>query len=321
MQTFSRQFSAPTIRRILTDGSTRQHPFRHLHASTGHQFPRKREHFFSSKAPLQQEGVSVNAEVSKDAPTPQKRKPMRAPAGKTSLRRVAVEAQRSRETALRKKDTVQDGEGSNRVTAISVASQFDMEEVIKILRSHGFSIDPDGTQFDSDQVIHTRGVNNGDIFVFPSGTLVAWSLPEDVVSDLATKILLPAAIEPHIKQIETEDLEYTEDEKRESSTIKGDVIALGTKPGSQAGEKSKYVVWFPIIECSLIEYPVHDLTRHSQRLLSPLALLDQRNSQSSRRCLENTSNPQERSRLSYLEAHDSHSVEGSCCKRPGSCWS
>jgi required for meiotic nuclear division protein 1 len=152
---------------------------------------------------------------------------------------VAVEAQRSRDTALRKKDAAQDSEGSNIVTAMSVASRFDMYEVIKILRSHGFSIDPDGTQFESFQVIHTRGVNNGDIFVFPSGTLVAWSLPEDVVSDLATKILLPAAIDAHIKEIETEDLEYTEDEKRESSAIKGDVIALGTKPGSQPGADSK----------------------------------------------------------------------------------
>lgn len=238
MQTFSRQLFAPTIRQILNEGSTRQHPFRHLHASTACQFPRKREHFFSSKAPLQQE----NAEISKDVPPPQKRKPIRSPAGKTSLRRVAVEAQRSRDTALREKDTAQGEEGSNGVMAISVASQFDMEEVAKILRAHGFSIDPDGTEFDTDQVIHTRGANSGDIFVFPSGTLVAWSLPEDAVSDLATKILLPAAIEPHIQQIETEDLEYTEDEKRDSSTIKGDVIALGTKPSSQRGENSKYIV-------------------------------------------------------------------------------
>lgn len=152
-----------------------------------------------------------------------------------------MEAQRSRESTIRKKDATREGEGSTRVTAITVADQFDMDEVIKLLRSHGFSIDPDGTDFDSDQVIHTRGANNGDIFVFPSGTLVAWSLPEDVVFDLATKILLPAAIEPHIQEIEKEDLEYTEDSKKDSSNIKGDIIALGTKSGSHAGESSKYV--------------------------------------------------------------------------------
>ena len=89
------------------------------------------------------------------------------------------------------------------------------------------------TGFDSDQVIHTRGVNNGDIFVFPSGSIVAWSLPEDVAHDLATQSLLPAAINPHVDQLETEDLEYEEDPKRENSSIKGDVIMLGTNTDSQ----------------------------------------------------------------------------------------
>jgi uncharacterized Rmd1/YagE family protein len=128
---------------------------------------------------------------------------------------------------------VTDVESNNRVTAISVADQFDMDAVVRILRSHGFSIDPDETGFESDQVIHTRGVNNGDIFVFPSGSLVAWSLPEDVVSDLATKTLLPAAVRPHMDQMETENLEYAEDHKRENSNIKGDIITLGTRTGEQ----------------------------------------------------------------------------------------
>jgi uncharacterized Rmd1/YagE family protein len=121
----------------------------------------------------------------------------------------------------------------NRVTALSVADQFDMDAVKRILRSHGFPIDPDQTGFESDQVIHTRGVNNGDIFVFPSGSLVAWSLPEDVALDLATKSLLPAAINPLVDQLEKEDLEYEEDPKRDNSTIKGDVILLGTNTDSQ----------------------------------------------------------------------------------------
>lgn len=119
------------------------------------------------------------------------------------------------------------------MTAISVADQFDMDAVIRILRSHGFPIDPDGTGFESDQVIHTRGVNNGDIFVFPSGSLVAWSLPEDVASDLATKTLFPAAINPHMDQVEVEDLEYEEDPTRDHSSVKGDVIMLGKKLDSK----------------------------------------------------------------------------------------
>lgn len=169
-------------------------------------------------------------------PQMQKRKPIRSPAGKTSLRRVAVEAQRSREGASKRQNVAADGEGSNRVTAISVADQFDMDAVVRILRAHGFPIDPDATGFEMDQVIHTRGVNNGDIFVFPSGTVVAWSLPEDVVSDLATKTLLPAALAPHTEQVEMEDLDYLEDPRRENSTVKGDSIILGTKSALQENE-------------------------------------------------------------------------------------
>lgn len=119
---------------------------------------------------------------------------------------------------------------------MAVADQFDMDSVARILRSHGFTIDPDATGFDTEQVIHTRGVNNGDIFVFPSGTLVSWALPEDVAMDLATKTLIPAAVRPHADQIEVEDLEYAEDNKRENSGIKGEVITLGTKDKDQDGK-------------------------------------------------------------------------------------
>jgi uncharacterized Rmd1/YagE family protein len=238
MQSFRCQLSSSAVRRIVNDGS-RPRPLRYLHATAADQAPRKRN-FFSSNAALQQEANLPKSEFLKQLPPAQKRKPLRSPAGKTSLRRVAVEAQRSRENAFRHRDANSDVEGSNRVTAISVADQFDMDSVVRIFRSHGFPIDPDDTGFDSDQVIHTRGVNNGDIFVFPSGSLVAWSLPEDVVSDLATKTLLPAAINPHMDQMEMEDLEYTEDQNRDHSNIKGDVITLGTKAGSDTMEQLKY---------------------------------------------------------------------------------
>jgi required for meiotic nuclear division protein 1 len=239
MQSFRRQVSNTLVRRIVNDGYSRPQPLRYLHATAANQAPRKRN-FFSSNAVLHQE-LTGNLDQVSDVLPPQKRKPIRSPAGKTSLRRVAVEAQRSRENTLRRQDTVRDVEQSNRVTAISVADQFEMDEVVRILRSHGFPIDPDETGFDSDQVIHTRGVNNGDIFVFPSGSLVAWSLPEDVVSDLATKTLLPAAINPHMDQMEMEDLEYAEDPKRDSSNIKGDVITLGTNSSLQQDGHTKYV--------------------------------------------------------------------------------
>ncbi|KAG9233264.1 hypothetical protein BJ875DRAFT_50920 [Amylocarpus encephaloides] len=245
MQSFSRQFASSSIRRIQIHGNRP----RYLHAATSHQFPRKRA-FFSSNAALQDEDITGKAITSSEIPAPQKRKNVRSPAGKTSLRRVAVEAQRSRAAPTRKQDPSSDIEGSNRVTAVSVADQFDMVEVVRILRSHGFPIDPDGTGFDSDEIIHTRGVNNGDIFVFPSGSLVAWSLPEDVVSDLATKTLLPAAKIPHMARIEIENLEYTEDRTKDSSNIKGDIINLGTKVDSQAGENSRVDTTFAKIAFS-----------------------------------------------------------------------
>lgn len=235
MQSFRRQLSSPPIRRVLYDGTTQA--FRNLHATTVAQFPRKRN-FFSSNAALRQDAAS-KAETLKDGAPVQKRKTLRSPAGKTSLRRVAVEAQRSRETAQRTLEAAEYGDGSNSVTAICVADQFDMDAVSRILRAHGFPIDPDGTNFETDQVIHTRGVNNGDIFVFPSGSLVAWSLPEDVASDLATKTLLPAAINPQMDQIETEDFEYEEDASKAHSTIRGDIVTLGTKRELQSEDERR----------------------------------------------------------------------------------
>lgn len=70
------------------------------------------------------------------------------------------------------------------------------------------------------------------MFVFPSGTVVSWSLPEALALKLATETLMPAAINPHVGQVEIEDLEYKEDPSRETSSIKGDIITLGTKKES-----------------------------------------------------------------------------------------
>lgn len=158
-----------------------------------------------------------------------KRKPVRITSTKRSLRRVAVEAQRSRD--IGKEIPLESEDGTDTITAICGAEEYDMAVVAHVLRSHGFSIDPHGTDFLEDQVIHAKGVNSGDIFVFPSGTLVAWSLEEDVAVKLATVTLLPAALNPHAKH-ELEDLEFKEDSSRDSSGIRGDIITLGTKASS-----------------------------------------------------------------------------------------
>ena len=80
---------------------------------------------------------------------------------------------------------------------------------------------PEATNLGSDEI--------GDVFVFPSGTVVAWSLPEGFTSYLASRTLLPAAENPHTDNLETEDMDFIEDPHRESSYIKGDTIILGTQ--------------------------------------------------------------------------------------------
>jgi uncharacterized Rmd1/YagE family protein len=80
---------------------------------------------------------------------------------------------------------------------------------------------PNVTDLPSDEV--------GDIFVFPSGTVVAWSLPDSFTSYFASRTLQPAAVGQHTDNPETENLDFVEDTERENSYIKGDTIVLGTK--------------------------------------------------------------------------------------------
>ncbi|MCJ1381502.1 hypothetical protein MMC17_004613 [Xylographa soralifera] len=72
----------------------------------------------------------------------------------------------------------------------------------------------------------------GDVFIFLSGTIVAWNVPEESPTLLATKTLFPAVVNPHLERLETEDLEYAEDLSRDSSSMKGDTIYLGCKVGN-----------------------------------------------------------------------------------------
>ncbi len=70
---------------------------------------------------------------------------------------------------------------------------------------------------------------SGDVFIFPSGTVVGWGVSDEILSSLVLKTLLPSAQSPHPAQIEEEDLEYLEDANEKSSSIRGDTIVLGTK--------------------------------------------------------------------------------------------
>ena len=104
-----------------------------------------------------------------------------------------------------------------------------MDKVAEILTHHNFSLDPDNTGFELSEVVHARGLNNGDIFVFPSGTVVTWSLPQDIANTLATKHLLPAAESAFIDSKEVEDLSFILDPEQDQSRVQGDVIVLGTR--------------------------------------------------------------------------------------------
>ncbi|KAH6606077.1 hypothetical protein Trco_005230 [Trichoderma cornu-damae] len=211
----------------------------HLTASAG--LPRKRN-FFTSNPYLSSQAGSDDArpdDAPRDGPAAgaspvAKRKPTRATPTKNSLRRVAIIAQQpERGGEGRPGAHAVEADPSNMVSATCIAEAFNMPVVLEILSSHGFAIDPDGTRFDAAEVVHARGVNGGDIFVFPSGTIVTWSLPPDVV----TKQILRAAEEPHPEKLrEVEDLEFATDNGRETSTLKGDVVVLGTRKEHKDGD-------------------------------------------------------------------------------------
>ncbi|KAK4694648.1 translation initiation factor IF-2, partial [Lecanoromycetidae sp. Uapishka_2] len=199
---------------------------------------RKRNDYFSSKAPGQQQ-PDTKAEETLQSP---KRKTTRSPAAKNSLRRVAVEAQRSRDgKEPRKAHTTGHHTSSKMVTAICAAEEYDIAHVARILQGFGYDLDPYKTDLypqvvhialpiQTDPVGHGEAtLSTGDLFVFPSGTVVAWGIPESVFSALVSNALLPAARYP-LDKLEEEDLEYIEDPKRENSSIRGDRIILGTKP-------------------------------------------------------------------------------------------
>ena len=160
----------------------------------------------------------------------------RKPPLKNSLRRVAVVAQKGAPSRPDLSPPETD-DSSSIISAVCVAESFDMDAVAGALQIHGFVLDPDATGFDVHEVVHARGVNNGDIFVFPSGTVVTWSLPPDVVTTLATKHLLPAAEDLHLDRKEVEDLEYVVDAERDQSSVSGDVVVLGTKQEAQDGDR------------------------------------------------------------------------------------
>ena len=216
-------------------------PTRCFHRTTAASLPRKRT-FFTSNPYLSQSGDDSRAHGSESSRNESassnaaKRKPARSTTPKNSLRRVAIIAQRPKVPSTGKAlaGDEEEVDPSTVISATCLAEGFHMPTVVEILSSHGFEIDPDGTAFDANEVVHARGVNGGDIFVFPSGTLVTWSLPPDVV----TKQIIRAAEDLHPPELrELEDLDFTTDTSREASTLKGDLVVLGTRKEHKEGDR------------------------------------------------------------------------------------
>ncbi|KAI5237485.1 DUF155-domain-containing protein [Aureobasidium subglaciale] len=184
-----------------------------------------------------------------------KRTSPRSLSATTSLRRVAVEAQRSRHSLIRRSGKhrfVDPDVHTQQVTAYCAAEQYTIPIATRLIKQEGYVIDPCATAL-YPQVIHfqtpshttkddsakERQEGPGDVFVFPSGTLVCWNVPESVQLHLVHRVLLPCAENPHLDRVEIEDLEYLQDPSHHSSEVIGDTIILGTKsPGDACSASS-----------------------------------------------------------------------------------
>ncbi|KAH8880375.1 DUF155-domain-containing protein [Thozetella sp. PMI_491] len=208
---------------------------RNFHRTAPACLPRRRN-FFTSNVLLQQDGSEPHHDpTSKPTSTKRRKGPL-----KNSLHRVAIVAQKGvppKPSHAPLAPEAVESDGGSSISAVCVAESFDMEVVADLLQNHGFLLDPDGTGFEIHEVVHAKGFNAGDIFVFPSGTIVTWSLPPDVVNTLATRHLLPAAEGPFVESKEVEDLEYVVDHSQDQSSVSGDVVRLGTLRETRDGDR------------------------------------------------------------------------------------
>jgi uncharacterized Rmd1/YagE family protein len=199
------------LARLATRSTTRLPPTPHLSPA-----------FSTATRLLQKQHAS---EQPTSPPKPPRKPQRKAAAAASSLRSVAAHQ------ATMAKSNLHPSAPTKLVTAYCAAETYDMDAAARLIAAEGYTLDPFNMAL-FPQVIHVQTPTTGDIFVFPSGTLVAWDVPEAEALRLV-KITLPAAAEgSHLDLLETEDLEYLEDGARESSKVVGDTIILGTKPPS-----------------------------------------------------------------------------------------
>ena len=135
------------------------------------------------------------------------------------------------------------------MTAYCAAETYRMSTARELLVQEGYQTDPLKTEL-YPQVLHvqtpnfitkdeatgeSREAGVGDVFVFPSGSVVTWNVLERIANNLVTRILSDAAENPHNTEIE--DFDYLEDNTRNSSIVVGDTIVLGTKPSEHSLEQ------------------------------------------------------------------------------------
>ena len=203
---------------------------------------------FSTLPPLKAEEAGKK---SQDDSRPKASKRKAASAPKPSLRRVALEAQRSTKVIKGKGRRAHvDPEIETRdVTAYCAAETYNLHIAKHVLQQEGYEADPFSTDL-FPQVLHVQTPNYlvrdevtgeekphgaGDVFVFPSGSVVTWNVTEKQAHHLVERVLAPkAAEEGHLDRLEAEDMTYVEDPSREHSKIVGDTIILGTKASADS---------------------------------------------------------------------------------------
>ena len=242
------------VRRGLTTATpTRSYPRPHLqptpHQTLGSKRNVPKNHFTSNRALRQDETTNTSpdkaAEKAEKTRQP-KRKAARAPASSTnSLRRVAVEAQRSRKVikGSGRRAYVDPEIETKDVTAYCAAETYNIHVARCVLQQNGYEPDPFHTEL-FPQVLHVQTPNfvvkdevsgedkaqgAGDVFVFPSGSVVTWNVSEKLAHNIVERILPKAAEKGHLDRLEVEDLTYVEDPTREHGKIVGEIIILGTK--------------------------------------------------------------------------------------------
>lgn len=237
--------------------ATARPPLRSFHQTSPALRPRQRS-FFTSNPLLAKDavdsenghGTSANQPLPDAQPTParpsSRKKPAKAAAAagtkkslSNPLRRVVSIAQRpGRKPASVGNEGGGAGfehpedDASTKIRAVCVAESFDMDLVIRILTEHCYQLDPDGLGFDTADVVHARTLgagDHGDVFVFPSGTVVTWGLPADVGINMAQGTLLRAAHNYDLESAERESLDFEADDTMTTSTMRRDKVILGTK--------------------------------------------------------------------------------------------